>query len=175
MRLQEGLPPHRPTTGRIDSILCQDALDRGSADGVPEIGEGSLDSGVAPSRIVTRHFENQTLDLAGNARSPRTAVRTSVVLLRNELSVPPEQRIRGNDRRNLAEPSSPERLCLTRETATLSIREAKWLAAELIEKSLVLGLQVLAGLFLLAAYPSDQQEQEELNRERHLAWKLAQL
>jgi hypothetical protein len=62
-----------------------------------------------------------------------------------------------------------------RETATLSIREAKSLAAELLEESLVLGLQVLDGLFLLAADPSDQREQEELNRERHRAWTLARL
>src|SRR4029453_18676699 len=56
-----------------------------------------------------------------------------------------------------------------------SIREAKSLAAELLEESLVLGLQVLDGLFLLAADPSDQQEQEELNRERHRARTLARL
>ena len=68
-----------------------------------------------------------------------------------------------------------EWLRLSREAAPLSIREAKSLSAELLEQSLVLGFQILDGFLLLAAKPSDQQEQEELNRERHRHRTLARL
>ena len=167
MRLQEGLPPHRPTTGRIDSILCQDALDRGSADGVPEIGEGSLDSGVAPSRIVARHSDDQFLNLTGDPRSTWTASRASVVLLGDELPVPAEQSVRGDDRRDLAEASPSEWLRLSREAAALRIREAESPSSQLLMEGSILGFQMLDDVLLLAADPSDQNEQEELNRERH--------
>jgi hypothetical protein len=136
---------------------------------------GSLDPGIAPARIVARHLEDQGLDLAGDSRPTRAASRASVVLLRDELAVPAKQGIRSHDRGELAEPTPSEWLRLSREAATLRVREAKSLSAELLEESLVLGLQVLDGLFLLAADPSDQQEQEKLNRERHRAWTLARL
>jgi hypothetical protein len=38
-----------------------------------------------------------------------------------------------------------------------------------LEQSSILGLQILDDILLLAADPSDQQEEKELNRERHRA------
>src|SRR5258706_11796590 len=60
VRLQEGLPLHRPTTGRVDSILCQDALDRSSADGVPRDWRGLPGFGCSPIADCHSPFENQT-------------------------------------------------------------------------------------------------------------------
>src|SRR4030095_13012144 len=87
--------------------------------------------------------------------------------LGDELAVPAQQGIRGDDRRELAKPHSSEWLCLSREATTLRIREAKSLSPELLPQRKVLGLQILDDLRLLTANPTDQHEQEELNRERH--------
>jgi hypothetical protein len=57
----------------------------------------------------------------------------------DELSVPPEQRIRGNNRREPAKLSSSEQLRRSREPAPLRIREAKPLSPELFPESFVLG------------------------------------
>jgi hypothetical protein len=61
----------------------------------------------------------------------------------------------------------PHRLRLTREAATLRIREAKPLASQLLEESPVLHSQILDDVCLLAVDPSDQNEKQEWNRERH--------
>jgi hypothetical protein len=58
--------------------------------------------------------------------------RAPVVLLGDELSVPAQQRIRRDDRSEFAELLSSEWLGLSREPATLRIREAKPLAPELL-------------------------------------------
>ena len=50
--------------------------------------------------------------------------------------------------------------------ATLRIGEAKAPPAKLLPESPVLGLQVLDDILLLAAHPSNQHEEEKLNRER---------
>src|SRR5215468_3907512 len=167
MRLQERLPARRPLARGIDSILRQDSFDRVSSDGESEIGERALDPRVAPSRIVACHLEDQCLDLAGDSGPARAAPCAPVVLLGNELAVPAEQRIWGDNRRELAEPRSSERLCPSGEAPTLRIREAKSPSSELLPERQILGLQILDYLCLLAADPSDQQEQEELDRERH--------
>ena len=175
LRLQEGLPAHRPLSGGIDSVLGQDALDRVSPDGESEIREGTSNPRIAPPRVVARHFDDPIPNLARNPGPARTASRASVVLLRDELSVPAEQGVRGHDRRELAQPFPPERLCLSRQQPTLGVGKQNSLSFELLPERLVFGLQILDHLFLLAAYPTDEQEHEELNRERHRAWTLARL
>ena len=104
---------------------------------------------------------------AGNPRSPRSACRAPVILLGDELPVPAEQSVRGDDRRDLAEASPSEWLRLSREAAALRIREAESPSSQLLMEGSILGFQMLDDVLLLAADPSDQNEQEELNRERH--------
>jgi hypothetical protein len=53
------------------------------------------------------------------------------------------------------------------EAATLRVREAKSPSSQLLTERPILGLQVLDDVSLLAADPSHQHEQYELNRERH--------
>jgi len=175
MRLREGLPAHGAPTRWIDSVLREDSLDRAPSDEESEIRKSAPDSRVAPARVVDRHFEDPFLDLAGNARATRAASRAPVVLLSHKLAVPAQQRIRGDDRRALVQPGSSQWLGLSREPATLGIREAKPLSAELFAKRSVLGLQILDHLYPLAGDPADQQVQEELNRERHRNRTLARL
>ena len=55
----------------------------------------------------------------------------------------------------------------SRETATLRIREAKSPSFQLLNERPILGFQILDDLLLLAADPSDQDKQQELNRELH--------
>ena len=143
----------RRPAGSIPFSARTHSLDCVSAHGVPEIGEGSLDSGVAPSRIVAGHLDDPSLDLAGDSRSARSPSRAPVVLLGDELPVPAEQYLGGDDRRELTKLSSSEGLRLSREAATLRIREAKPLPSDLLNESPILGLQILDDVLLLAADP----------------------
>jgi hypothetical protein len=52
----------------------------------------------------------------------------------------------------------------------LSVRETKPLSSELLAEGPILGSQILDEVQLLTADPSDQSEQQELNRERHHDW-----
>jgi hypothetical protein len=71
MHLQQGLPAHRPTTRGIDSILCQDSLDRVSADCESQIREGSRDSRVSPSRSSRYHRSKVSGDTIGESSRSR--------------------------------------------------------------------------------------------------------
>ena len=73
----------------------------------------------------------------------------------------------GDDRRDLAEASPSEWLRPSREAAALRIREAESPSSQLLTESPILGFQILDNVLLLAADPSDPDEQQELNRERH--------
>jgi hypothetical protein len=126
-----------------------------------------LDPGVAPPRIVARHFEDPSLNLVGNPRPPETTSCAPVILLGDELPVPAQQGIRGDDRRELPEPSSSEWLRPSGEAATLRVREAKSPSSQLLTERPILGFQVLDDVLLLAADPSNQEKQQELNRERY--------
>src|SRR5262249_9966684 len=114
VRLQEGLPAHGPPARGIDSVLRKDSLDGVSPDEESEIRKRAPDSRIAPARVVARHLEDPSLDLAIDPWATRTALRAPVVLLGHELPVPAQQRVRGDDRGEFAEPGSSEWLGLSR-------------------------------------------------------------
>ena len=54
---EEFLPGRLPLAlrDRLDSVLTQDVADRRVRDPVPQVGEGTLDAVVAPTRVVAGH------------------------------------------------------------------------------------------------------------------------
>ena len=68
---------------------------------------------------------------------------------------------------DFAELASSQCLRFSRKAATLRIREAKSPSSQLLNERPILGFQILDDVLLLAAGPSDQDKQQELNRELH--------
>ena len=170
MRFEKRLPRDAAATDRVDPVLGEHAPDRAPRDRVSQVLERALDAGVSPTRIVSSHLDDETLDLAGNSRSPGAALRASIVLLRDELPVPAKQRVRRDDGRDFSESRSPDRMSVPRKSASLCIRESNSSSAELLAQHKVLRLQLRDQLALLAVQPSRQNEEHELNGKMHLGW-----
>ncbi len=112
--LQEGLPRHRSCSkrGGIQPIIKEDSLDRvaaakslcdealaGSArrDLVPQVVECSSNSRATPGRILTRHLQDQLLDLDGCPGAPNRAALAPIVLPRDQPPIPPKQGVRRHE------------------------------------------------------------------------------
>ena len=68
-RPEGGVPPSLlvPLRSGQGTFLCEDALDRGAADGPAQIVEGADEAGVAPTGIVTSDADDELTDLIGHS------------------------------------------------------------------------------------------------------------
>jgi hypothetical protein len=79
----------------------QNLSDRAAGHLVPQIGQGALDAPVAPIAILFGHPFDQRFHLSGGARSPRPALATPIVFVSDQLAMPGQQRLWGDDRGEL--------------------------------------------------------------------------
>jgi len=169
--LQERLPRLPLPPDRVESVFEQDPFDRISTDLVSQVVERSSDSGVAPARVVASHSEDQLSNFSCSSRATRASALTPVILFRDQLSVPSEQRIRGHQSLYLEEPSSADLLGLYREPSTLRIGEAEPLLAELLPQgSVTRKLRfLLSGIFdhvlLVSIDPASEDQHQKLQRQ----------
>ena len=110
--LQEGLPGHPLFPDRIKSVFEQDPFNRISPDLVAQVVESPSNSGVAPTRILTGHPENQLPDFNCGFRTTGSSAFAAVVLSRDQLPIPSEQSVRSHQGLYLNEPSSADLLGL---------------------------------------------------------------
>ena len=68
--------------------------------------------------------------------------------------------------RDLSEPASAQPLCRTGKPTPLGIREPQAFAAELVTENSVLFLEILDHLLLVAAKPSGEKNDQQLQRQR---------
>lgn len=103
----EELPPGRtgPTGRGTDARGVQDLPHRGRGDRVPESCQLTLDSPVAPGRVLARHPDDQRLDRGSGERPPWPALAGAVPLAGDEVTVPAQDRGRG-DREDLRPPAA---------------------------------------------------------------------
>src|ERR1019366_5449828 len=104
VRLEKGLPGHRPSPERsgLDAMLGEDALYGGPSKVEAEVLECAAKPRVAPRRILACHRQ-QLLDLvASGVCTARTAAGTTPVVLRSDLlAVPPKDGLRRRERCHL--------------------------------------------------------------------------
>src|SRR5947209_4433680 len=74
---------------------------------MPEVLQGTLNPAVAPPRILTRHPDGQLADFTEHARSA-DASSISGPFTGDELSMPPQNRVRHDQRRHIAQDLSSE-------------------------------------------------------------------
>jgi hypothetical protein len=156
---QEGLPCNWTPSDRIDSVLREHALDRVSTNFVAEVHERAANARVSPTRILDSNPNDEALDLALDSRSPRPPFRTSIVLLRDKIAIPAEQRIGCDDGRDVSEPATTKAFRFSCQSASLSIREPKAFPAELFRENAVLLLQILDHFLLVSIHLSGQQNE----------------
>ena len=120
------LRPCRPSPAkrcRFDTVLFQDPLHRVRRDLVAQVGHSSLDSSVAPRRARLGHAHDQLLDFRRDGRTPRLTTRVRP-FPRDELTMPSEDRIRGDQSCHFREEFPSKLFPLGREPSTLLVAQA---------------------------------------------------
>jgi hypothetical protein len=145
-------------------MLGQDALDRVAAELVTEVAERPADPRVTPSRILGGEPDDEALQRGGGARSAAGALGRAVVLLRDELAIPAQDRVGRDHAGELFQDLAAEDSTLHCEPAALRIREARTSTAELLAQHAVLLLKVREDLDLAPVHPAREHEQQELQR-----------
>jgi hypothetical protein len=120
---------------------------------------------VEPRRILASHRQQLPDPVVGRAGTAcRGSGTTAVVLGRDLLAVPAQDRLGRRQRCHLRQPLSAQRSALFGEETTLRVREAQSLWAEAAAKHEVLRTQVLDRFALLASQPARDQVNQELKR-----------
>src|SRR5262249_49196789 len=117
---------------RLHTVALQHVGDGPATDAMIEIGKRSLDSCVSPTGIVLPHADDQLRNLARDRRPTWTAAVHEIPLLRDQSPVPPQQRVRRDDRIEFQQRLPSNGLGLAGKEHPFSIGEPKSLASELL-------------------------------------------
>src|SRR5688572_19598351 len=159
VRAQE-LPPGRPIRAfgcRVDAVLLQDLLDGVRGDDVTEIRERAMDAVVSPGQVLARHPDDELGDALHHELPIGLSARERP-LLRDELSMPAQDRLRRDDRGELAEDPPAERGTAHREPHSLVVGRTKLPATELSSEDSVLLAEVLEDALLVAVQPASEDD-----------------
>ena len=169
VRLQERLPGHVPAPlgRRVDSVVVQDPLHRGPGDSVAEVRERAADPRVAPPRIVDRHPDHELGDVLSGHWSTSTSAGAAIVFLGDQSPVPTQDRIRGDDARDLRQDLPAEFVTAHSESTTLGVRQAKRPRAQVFSEDPILLPEIVDQIVLVTVHPASEREDEELQRRRH--------
>ena len=169
VRLQERLPGHVPAPlgRRVDSVVVQDPLHRGPGDSVAEVRERAADPRVAPPRIVDRHPDHELGDVLSGHWSTSTSAGAAIVFLGDQSPVPTQDRIRGDDARDLRQDPPAEFVTAHSESTTRGVRQAKRPRAQGFSEDPILLPEIVDAIVLVAVHPASEREDEELQRRRH--------
>ena len=169
VRLQERLPGHvsAPLGRRVDSVVVQDPLHRGPGDSVAEVRERAADPRVAPPRIVDRHPDHELGDVLSGHWSTSTSAGAAIVFLGDQSPVPTQDRIRGDDARDLRQDPPAEFVTAHSESTTLGVRQAKRPRAQVFSEDPILLPEIVDQIVLVTVHPASEREDEELQRRRH--------
>ena len=121
---------------------------------------------VYPSRVLVRHADHQRGDVRLGAGATGAALLRGGVFLGDEAAVPAEDRVRGDDARDVPEATPTEGLSLHRQAAPLVVSEPERAGTALRAQHAVLLEQVVDGRLLLAVDPAREQKEEEGERGR---------
>jgi hypothetical protein len=111
-----------------------------------DVLERALDPRVTPRRVLRRHSHDQLTDIDGHT-APSGACRVRP-FARNQLAVPPEQRVGRRDRRNVPQGCAADAVRSRGQPAALIIRETEPTAAQLTPEQAVLFDEVRDGFTL---------------------------
>jgi hypothetical protein len=133
-------------------VPFEDFRDRRSRDPVPQVAQRALDSCVAPSGILLGHPDRQVLNLLQNAGTSHTASRVRP-LARDQLAMPPQNRIGRDDRRHLPQHAPPETVALGCQPPPLIRAQPETTPTHLRLQDLVLSSEVVNDVKLPPIHP----------------------
>src|SRR5215467_10694361 len=148
-------------------MVLEDRLDRVAGDFVAEALQRAADSRVAPSRVLVRHADHEGGDLRLGAGATGDSLPRAGVFRGDEPAIPTEDRVRGDDARDVPKATPTERLSLHRQAAPLVVSEPETTATALRAQDAVLLAQVVDDRLLLTVDPAREQKEEEGERGRH--------
>jgi hypothetical protein len=128
---------------------------------MPHVLQGSADPCVASRRILFRYPDDKTLDLF--KRTPTTRPADVRPLPRDQLSVPPENRVGRGDRRDLTKPATAHPVSMHGQPTAFVIREARP-ATEMRAEDAVFFDQIRDARLPLVGPPASHGHHEESNR-----------
>src|SRR5262245_1747094 len=163
MRLQKRLPRCRPFWHRWNAVRLQDPRDRRPADSMADVLQRADDSGVAPRRILRGHAHHQTPDLGQHARTTASGLRVRP-LAGNQLSMPPENRVGRDDRRDRAEAATAQPVSVHRQPTPFLIGKADPPTHVRTEDAVFFD-QVRQGILLPLVEPAAQRGQQYSKRQ----------
>src|SRR5262249_39555052 len=82
---------------RLNTMLLQNIGNGFERQQVTKIRQRSLNSAIAPASILRGHSSHQLRYLSSRSWSPWATVRTSIVFLGDQLSMPSQQRLGSHD------------------------------------------------------------------------------
>ena len=103
VRSEECFPRHSPPRRWLDPVVTQNSGDGRTPYFVTKVGQGSLNPGISPRRILVRHPDCQFYNLLTNRRSPQPPAATSVILPRDQLTMPAQESVRRDDRAKISQ------------------------------------------------------------------------
>ena len=151
----------------MGSTSSQDPLHRGPGDSVAEVRERAADPRVAPPRIVDRHPDHELGDVLSGHWSTSTSAGAAIVFLGDQSPVPTQDRIRGDDARDLRQDPPAEFVTAHSESTTLGVRQAKRPRAQVFSEDPILLPEIVDQIVLVTVHPASEREDEELQRRRH--------
>src|SRR5687767_7689864 len=86
------------SAGRVNPVLAEHGRDGGASDVMAEMEQRVTDSCVPPAGVLPGHLHDQLANAAVGRRASPSAVTSSVVLGGDELPVPAQNRVWGDER-----------------------------------------------------------------------------
>jgi hypothetical protein len=127
VRLEEHRPGRAPSSlgSRLHALALEDIGNGAAPDLMSQVIESALNTGVTPSGILQGHAHNEVTDDPHRARATGSAPVAEVTLPADQLSVPAQQRIRGDDRAEVEQNLPWNAESLAREQRPLPIGKAQ--------------------------------------------------
>ena len=99
--------------------------------------------------------------------STSTSAGAAIVFLGDQSPVPTQDRIRGDDARDLRQNPPAEFVTAHSESTTLGVRQAKRPRAQVFSEDPILLPEIVDQIVLVTVHPASEREDEELQRRRH--------
>jgi hypothetical protein len=131
-----------------------------------EVLHSATNTRVAPGRILLRHSHDERGDVRFGGRATRPQRPRTVVLLRDESSVPTQNSVRRHDARDRREVPTAEHVASHGETAPLAVSQAQSSGTVHRAEDAVLLEQVVNDRLLVSIDPAGEQQEDQGERGR---------
>ncbi len=161
MRAEKRAPGHRPLTAGWNAFRPEDARNRRSCHAMANVLQRSLNTGVAPRRILRRHPNHEAPNLSEHSRPPWSSPNVGP-LPRNQVAMPSKNRVGRDERRPLSQNAAAKSLSQYREPPSLGIVQPQPASTQLGFQRAILLAKERDHIAVLTIEPSEHRRKEHL-------------